>query len=202
MWCNVQIIVISAAVPSTIAASITWPGAAALGFEQRADDAERQQHAAAAEVADHVDRRRRSLAGPAEVGERAGERDVVDVVAGRRRVRAVLAPPGHAAEHQLRVACEAHVGPDAEPLHDAGAEALDQRVGRGDEVEHDGDAVGVLEIDGDVAPVAAQQIAVRGLGGRAAHRHRRARRGRPRRPCRRASCRRTAPGRCRPARRS
>ena len=52
--------------------------------------------AAAAEVADQVDRRRRLAARAAEVRERAGERDVVDVVAGGLRQRTVLAPAGHA----------------------------------------------------------------------------------------------------------
>ena len=54
----------------------------ALGLEQGAHDTERQKHATTAEVAHHVHRRRRRLSGPAEVGERPGERDVVDVVAG------------------------------------------------------------------------------------------------------------------------
>ena len=86
------------------------------------------------------------------------------------RVRAVLAPAGHPAEHQLGVAGEALVGPDAEPLHHARAEALDQRVGVLDEVEQRRRAVGVLEVDGDVAPAAQRDVAVRRVGRRAAHR--------------------------------
>ena len=74
-------IVMSTAAPSTMAASIDLALAAALGLEQGADHAEGEEHAAAAEVADHVERRHRRLAGPAEVGQRAGQRDVVDVVA-------------------------------------------------------------------------------------------------------------------------
>ena len=54
-------------------------------LDQRAGDAEGQQHAAAAEVADQVERRHRALAGPADRVERAGQRDVVDVVAGGLR---------------------------------------------------------------------------------------------------------------------
>ena len=77
-----------------------------------------------------------------EVRERAGERDVVDVVAGRVRERPVLAPAGHAAVHEPRVAGEADVGPEAEALGDAGPEALDQRVGRLDEPQHRLDAFG------------------------------------------------------------
>ena len=86
-------------------------------------------------------------------------------------VRAVLAPPGHPPEHQLRVAGEALVGPDAEALHHARPEPLDQRVGALDEVEQRGDAVGVLEVDGDVAPAAAARRRRAGVvGRRAAHR--------------------------------
>ena len=95
--------------------------AAALGVEQAAHHAEGEEHAAAAEVAHQVQRRHRRLAGPADRLERAGERDVVDVVAGPRRVRAVLAPAGHAAVDELRVAGEHRVGAEAEALHHARA---------------------------------------------------------------------------------
>ena len=71
-------------------------------------------------------RRDRWFAGPPEVGQGAGERDVVDVVTGGLGVRPVLAPSGHPSEHQLRIACEALGGPEAEPLHHAGPEPLDQ----------------------------------------------------------------------------
>ena len=103
--------------------------ARALRLEQRAGDAEGEQHAAAAEVADQVERRHRRLAVAADGVQRAGERDVVDVVAGARRQRPVLAPAGHAAVDQPRIAREQRVGPEAQPLHHAGPEALDQRVG-------------------------------------------------------------------------
>ena len=85
-------------------------------------------------------------------------------------VRAVLAPAGHPPEHELRVAGEALVGADAEALHHARAEALDQRVGLLDEVEQRRDAVGVLEVDGDAAPAAQRARRWRGVvGRRAAH---------------------------------
>ena len=50
----------------------------------------------------------------------------------------VLAPAGHPPVDELGVAGEALVGADAEPLHHARAEALDQRVGALDEVEQRG----------------------------------------------------------------
>ena len=90
---------------------------------------EREQHAAAAEVADQVERRHRRRAGAADRVQHAGERDVVDVVAGALGERAVLAPAGHAAVDEARIAREHDVGPEAEALHHAGTEAFDQRVG-------------------------------------------------------------------------
>ena len=65
---------------------------AALRLQERADHAVGQQHAAAAEVAHHVERRRRGFAVAPEVGERAGQGDVVDVVAGGVGVRARPGP--------------------------------------------------------------------------------------------------------------
>ena len=99
------------AAPSTIAASTTcpWPGAAR--FDDPADDAEREQHPPATEVADEVDRRRRALVGEPEVREHTGEGDVVDVVPGCLRERAVLAPTRHPPVHELRVSGEARSGP-------------------------------------------------------------------------------------------
>ena len=101
------------------------------------------------------------LAGPAEVRERAGERDVVDVVARGLRHRTVLAPPGHAPVDELRVAGEAHVGAEAEALGHAGPEALEQRVGALDELQHELDALGVLQVDADRAAAAVQRLEVR-----------------------------------------
>ena len=155
------------AAPSTIAASTTWPFARAARFEHPAHHAEGQEHAAAAEVADHVDRRRGRLPGAPEVRERAGERDVVDVVTGGLRERTVLAPPGHAPVHEPRVAREAHVGPEPESLGDAGPVPLDERVGPLHQPQHGLDAVGVLEVDGDVAATAPRRRRTRSAGSSA-----------------------------------
>ena len=86
-WTNPIIVV----VPSRTLASTTWPAAARPRLEQGADDAEGQRQRSPAEVADEVDRRHRPLAGPADRPQRAGEADVVDVVAGHPGPRAVLA---------------------------------------------------------------------------------------------------------------
>ena len=122
-------IVASSEAPSTIAASTTWPRPLVRASMTRTGDAECEQHAAAAEVADQVERRHRRLAGAADRVQHAGERDVVDVVAGALGERTVLAPAGHAAVDEARVARVHGVGPEAEALHHAGPEALDQRVG-------------------------------------------------------------------------
>ena len=67
----------------------------------------------------------------------------------------VLAPAGHPAVHQPRVAAPAGVGPDPQPLGHARPEPLDQHVGPGRQPQNDLDPVGVLEVDGDrpAAPV-------------------------------------------------
>ena len=84
--------------------------------------------------------------------------------------RSVLAPTRHPPVDEARVAVEAHVGADPESFGDAGTEPLDQRVGTGDEVEQGGRAVGMLEVDRDVAPTAQQDVRGRGVGRRPTHR--------------------------------
>ena len=94
------------------------------------------------------------MADTAEVRERARERDVVDVVAGGVGERTVLTPPGHAPVDELRVAGEAHVGPEPEALGHSRPEALDEPVGLLDHPQHRLDALGPLQVDGDAAPTA------------------------------------------------
>jgi len=107
-----------------------------------------QQHAAAAEVAHEIERRHRLVLGADRV-QRAGERDVVDVVAGGLGEWPLLAPAGHAAVDQLRVALEADVGADAEALGDAGTERLGHAMGLLDQAQHDLDAFRLLQVDRD-----------------------------------------------------
>ena len=119
---------------------LALPGGA--GLEEGADHAEGEVHAASAEVAHQVHGRHRPGVVPTEVGEHAGEGDVVDVVSGHRGVGAFLAPPGHAAVDEGRVAGEAVVGADPEALGHAGAEALEEHVGTLHEAQHGLDALG------------------------------------------------------------
>ena len=132
------------------------PGA--LSLQERADDAEGQRHRAAAEIAEQVERRRRRLSRADRV-QRAGERDVVDVVAGGLGERPALAPAGDAPEHQLGIARQADLGPEAEALHHAGAEALDQRVGAVDQLERGRRRFRLLQVERDRAAAAIEKAA-------------------------------------------
>src|SRR5690606_31119928 len=135
-----------------------------LGFERGADDTERQQHAAAAEIADEVDRRHRLLAFDADGVQRAGQRDVVDVVTGGFRHRTVLTPAGHAAIDQFRIALEADIRTKAETFGDAGTIAFVDHVGLVDQFQQGFQALGGFQVDDDALAVALQRISRVGGG--------------------------------------
>src|SRR3546814_17431981 len=65
--------------------------------------------------------------------ERPGDSDIVDVMAGARRERAILPPPGHPAIDQRRIFGPEALGAEPEPLHHAGTEAFDEPVGAPDQ---------------------------------------------------------------------
>ena len=73
---------------------------------------------------------------------------------GRVRERPVLAPAGHASVDEARVPGEADVGPEPQPLGDPRPEPLDERVGLLDQAQDGLHAVGMLQVDGDVASAA------------------------------------------------
>ena len=83
---------ISCALPSTIAASTVWPVPGRRPLDERGEDAHHDELAAAAEVGEQVDRRHRRVAFRSDVPEHAREREVVDVVADVAGERTVLAP--------------------------------------------------------------------------------------------------------------
>ena len=118
-------------------------------FEHRAHHPVGEVHAAAPEVAHQVEGRHRGLALPADAVQRAGQRDVVQIMAGGRGVGAVLAPPGHPAVDQARVAGETVFRSDPEPLGHAGPEPLQQPVGSLHERKHGLDTLPRLEVDAD-----------------------------------------------------
>ena len=103
--------------------------------EDAGADAEGEHHPAATHVADQVERHDRIPVGRPDRSERPGESDVVDVVARLPGERAVLPPPRHAAVDEPRVAREARVRPEPEPLCDARSKPLDERVRPIDEPE-------------------------------------------------------------------
>ena len=132
------------------------PGALAL--VQRGQQAHRQVQRAAAVVAHQVQRRHRLAAGRADGMQRAGQRDVVQVVPGRLRQRAALAEAGHAAVDQARIARMAVGRAQAQALGHAGAEALDQHVGAGDQAHHGVAAGRRLQVQRHRAPVAPADL--------------------------------------------
>src|SRR5579872_109020 len=79
---------------------LTLAGFARL--QQSGEDTNHEIKRAAAEIADQIQRRHRPFR-RADRGECAGEGDVVDVVTGGLRKRAVLSPSGHAAINQPRI---------------------------------------------------------------------------------------------------
>jgi hypothetical protein len=117
-----------------------------------------QQHAATAEVAHVVERRHGRLARAAYGMQRAGYGDVVDVVPRRMGQRAVLAPARHAAVDQARVARQAGIGPQAQALHHAGPESLDQQVGACRQVHGRGLALLAAQVDPDLAAAARGDV--------------------------------------------
>jgi hypothetical protein len=121
--------------------------ARALRLKYAADDPESQIKGTAGEVADQVQGRGRRLAAPPESVQRADQRDVVDVVPRRVRQRPVLPPAGHPAVDETRVAGEAVIGAEAQPLGDAGTEPLDQRVGAFDKAQCESLAVRTLQVE-------------------------------------------------------
>ncbi|MNX42295.1 hypothetical protein D3C86_727130 [compost metagenome] len=97
-------------------------------LDQRAGDAE--DHAqGAARVADDSRRQDRAFAPVRRQRQQARQCHVVEVVAGGARQRAALAPTGHAAVDQARVARPALRRPQAQALHHAGAISFDHHVG-------------------------------------------------------------------------
>src|SRR5262249_8020779 len=75
------------------------------------------------------------------------------------RERTVLAPTGHAAVDELRIALQAHVGAEPQALRDAWTEALEEPVCTISEPEDELDAALALQIHADRSPIAREHIA-------------------------------------------
>ena len=150
----------SIASTSTMAPSTTrpWPLVRASSSAQAMPKARPKR---AGGVADHGRRHDGPLAAVCRQRQQSRQRDVVQVVPGRLRQRPALAPAGHAAVDQPRVARGAVGRPEAQALHHAGAVAFDQRVGGGDERHRLGDRGGLLQIEQHDGLAAAQRVVAR-----------------------------------------
>lgn len=128
------------------------------GVLEGGEDADDEVERAARVVADQVGGDHGRLVRLADHGQGAGEREVGDVVSGALGERPVLAPAGHPAVDELRIAGEAGLGPDAEAFGDAGAVALDQDVRAFDEVQDAGRTLVALEVQENGALVAVGEV--------------------------------------------
>ena len=125
---------------------LTLPGL--LRFQKSGEHADDKIKRTAAEIPDQIERRHRLFPGT-DRGQRAGHRDIVDVVAGGLRQRTFLTPSGHPAVDQTRVARLHHLRPQPQSLHHPWTEAFDQRIGMAEELERAGDGSLVLQIELD-----------------------------------------------------
>src|SRR5690606_11069567 len=126
--------------------------AALARLEHRADDAQRQHHAAAADIAQQMQGRGGRPVGMPHGAQRAGDGDVVQVMPRGLGQRTGLPPAGHAAVHQPGIARQADIRPQPQELHDAGTKPFYQCVRRLHQIQHDGGRVGLLDIQRQGAP--------------------------------------------------
>ena len=132
--------------------------AGASGLMQRDHDRERGVHGSATEVSNLQAGHRRTALGGAAEQEHAGNRRVVDVVAGAVAKRSILAITADAAEHDPRVHLAQRGKPDAESIHHSRSEALDDHVGGRGKAEKCLTPHGILEIDRERALVAVERV--------------------------------------------
>jgi hypothetical protein len=117
-----------------------------MPFDQRAGYPECEIHRPAAVVPDEIERRQRHC--PA-LQWRAARRDgdVIDVMAGTLRQRAVLSPPGHASVDQPGIAREARIRAETQPFGDPRPESFDQHIRLLHDGHHNLDRLRGLEIE-------------------------------------------------------
>ncbi|EED99760.1 hypothetical protein BURMUCGD1_1782 [Burkholderia multivorans CGD1] len=127
------------------------PLAAIARFEHSTQHAEREKHRPTAIVADKVQRRNRSTTSGADCRQRARQRNVVDVVAGGWRKRAVLPPPRHATVNEAGIKRATDVGTDPEPFHDTRPVAFQDNVCRCHQLQRGRPVTLFLEVQRDDA---------------------------------------------------
>ena len=94
----------------------------------------------------------------------AGQRDIVEVVAGGLCHGSFLAPARHAAIDQGRVLLQADLRAQAQAFHDAGAVALQQGVGLAHQLQDGVHPLRCLQIHADAALAAIEKVQSRLLG--------------------------------------
>src|SRR5690606_7318716 len=122
-----------------------------------------EKHPSPAEVSDEVERHDR-VGSRADRCERSGQGDVVDVMTGGFRQQAVLAPTGHPAVDEPRVAGMALRRADTQPLGDSRPEPFDENVGHLDQAEDHPGGIRALEIRRDRLLASIQRVGVRRPG--------------------------------------
>jgi hypothetical protein len=83
--------------------------------------------------------------------------EIVEIVAGVLRPRAALPVAGDRAVHQGGVDLPERIPAEAQAVHDAGPELLDQNLGLGDERQEPRDLLRVLEVERQAALAAVEQ---------------------------------------------
>lgn len=101
----------------------------------------------------------------ADGAERPGERDIVDVVPGGMRQRAVLPPTGHAAIDQRRIFRERNIRSEPQALHHTGPVAFQQNVRLADQAAAYRQLRLVLEVQRDRAPPAPHHVGMTAAHG-------------------------------------
>ena len=86
---------------------------------------------------------------------------VVDVVTSRAAHGTALAPTGHSAKDQARIACEQDVRPEPKAFHDARPESLEKNIGLLDNPMHEVDCAFTLQIKGQRALAARKKLVAR-----------------------------------------
>src|SRR5882762_9559942 len=132
------------------------PFAARARMNDAGEQADNQEQGAAAVIRGEIERWNGFILG-ADGMQRAAERQIVDVMSGISGVRTGLAPAGHAAIKDARIALEYHVRTEAESFHDPGAIALDKDLRMFAKPKAHVDGVRLLEIQFDGQPTASVQ---------------------------------------------
>ena len=116
-------------------------------FVQRSHQAKEQQHCAATEVADEIQRWHWRATRLANAGQCARQRDVVDVVSRCQCQRSALTPACHATDDKSRVMFQEHVRAQTHAFDHTRAEAFDEEVGLLGERQRRAHILGPFEVE-------------------------------------------------------